>query len=136
MSEFVTYGTLWKNLGWLSEKEQLQYKKYGFYSKDFTLKNKGPYPNTRVIAINTMSCYIWNFETMKSRYDPGDQLAWLEQELASLQAVNGKAIIIGHVPPLFNECIHGWSVRYQALVERYQDVIRFGMFGHDHTEQI
>lgn len=32
--------------------------------------------------------------------------------------------------------MHGWSVRYQALVERYQDVIRFGMFGHDHTEQI
>jgi hypothetical protein len=27
-------------------------------------------------------------------------------------------------------------VRYQALVERFQHIIRFGMFGHDHTEQI
>lgn len=136
MSEFVSYGKLWKDMGWLSEQEQMQYKKYGFYSKNFTLKNGKQYPNTRIIAINTMSCYIWNFELLKARYDPGEQIAWLEKELASLEAVNGKAIIIGHIAPIYAECIHSWSVRYNALIERYQHIIRFGMFGHDHTEQI
>jgi hypothetical protein len=72
MTEFTTYGVLWKEMGWLTEKEQLQYKKYGFYSKDFTLKNGKAYPNTRIIAINTMSCFIENFELLKSRFDPGD----------------------------------------------------------------
>jgi hypothetical protein len=72
LTEFVSYGLLWKNMGWLTEQEQLQYKKYGFYSKNFSLKNRKAYPNTRIIAINTMSCYVWNFELLKSRYDPGD----------------------------------------------------------------
>ena len=123
-------------MGWLSALEQLQYKKYGFYSKNLTLKNGRTYDKTRIIAINTMSCLSYNFNLLQARYDPGDQLDWLQKELASLDAVGGRAIIIGHVPPLFSECNHGWSVRYQALVERYQNVIKFGLFGHDHKEQI
>ena len=93
-------------------------------------------PKTKVIALNTMSCYYLNYELLKSRYDPGDELAWLERELAALEQDNGMAIIIGHVPPIFKQCNHGWGVRYQALVERYQHVIRFGLFGHDHKESI
>jgi len=59
-----------------------------------------------------MACYYWNFEIIKSRNDPGDQLAWLEQELLAIEKRNGQAIIIGHIPPLYYQCMHGWSVRY------------------------
>lgn len=83
-----------------------------------------------------MGCYYYNFEVLKSRYDPGDQLKWLEDELAALEKVSGSAIVIGHIPPMYDECMHGWSVRYKALAERYQHVIRFGLFGHDHEERV
>jgi hypothetical protein len=34
------------------------------------------------------------------------------------------------------ECNHGWSLRFKALYERYQHVIRFGFYGHEHAEWI
>jgi hypothetical protein len=32
--------------------------------------------------------------------------------------------------------MHGWSVRFKALADRFQHIIRFGMYGHDHDEWI
>jgi len=32
------------------------------------------------------------------------------------------------------DCNHGWSLRFKALYERYQHVIRFGFYGHEHDE--
>ena len=34
------------------------------------------------------------------------------------------------------ECNHGWSLRFKALYERYQHVIMFGFYGHEHAEWI
>ena len=47
--------------------------------KSFHLKNGKKVPNTKIIAINTMACFNLNFELLKSRYDPGDELSWLEK---------------------------------------------------------
>ena len=66
-----------------------------------------------------MSCYYFNFEILKTRYDPGDQLAWLEKQLSELEEEGGMAILIGHIPPVYYECMHGWSIRFKALYERY-----------------
>jgi len=81
-----------------------------------------------------MSCYYFNFEILKTRYDPGDQLAWLEKQLSELEEEGGMAILIGHIPPLYYECMHGWSIRFKALYERYQHIIRMSLYGHDHQE--
>ena len=89
MSEFLRYGKIWMEQGWISEKEFATYRKYGYYSKDLTLKNGKKVPNTKIIAINTMACFNLNFELLKSRYDPGDELSWLEKELATIEEVNG-----------------------------------------------
>lgn len=43
-------------------------------------------------------------------------------------------MIIGHIMPGDLGCIKKWSIRYNALVERYQHIIRFSTFGHDHRE--
>jgi hypothetical protein len=32
--------------------------------------------------------------------------------------------------------MHGWSIRFKALFERYQHIIRFSLYGHDHNEWI
>ena len=84
--------------------------------------------------MNTNSCYYMNFAMIKTRYDPGDQLAWLESELIGLEEIGGQAILIAHIPPIYYECVHGFSIRFKALVERYQHVIRFGLYGHEHEE--
>ena len=34
----------------------------------------------------------------------------------------------------WKDCIPNWSLRFTALIERYQHLIRFQSFGHIHTE--
>ena len=70
---------MWQEAGWLDAKEGQEFERFGYYSKPLKLKDGKTFPNTRVIAINTMSCYYFNFEVLKTRYDPGDQLEWLEK---------------------------------------------------------
>lgn len=76
-----------------------------------------------------------NWGIIKTRYDPGDQLDWLEKELASLEAQNGQAIFISHIPP-YKECAQSWQMRFRSLMERYQNVVRAGFYGHTHKEGI
>lgn len=72
---------------------------------------------------------------MKNKYDPGNHLAWLEKELAKLEKSGGQAIIITHLPTI-KECIHGWGHRFRGILDRYQNVIRVGLYGHTHKEDI
>ena len=44
------------------------------------------------------------------------------------------AILIGHHPPSAYDCLSDWSIRLEAIMERYQDVIRLSFFGHIHEE--
>ena len=70
------------------------------------------------------------FKTLK---DPGNQLEWLENILSDLEKVEGKAIIMSHIPNQ-NECDPGWGERYHALMERYQHIVRMNLYGHTHDE--
>lgn len=76
-----------------------------------------------------------NWELIKNRYDPGNQIEWLESELAALEAINGSAIFLAHIPTN-GDTLHGFGFRLRGLMERYQHIVRFGLFGHTHNEQI
>jgi len=41
--------------------------------------------------------------------------------------------MITHIP--YYECLHPYGVRLRALLERYQNVIRFSVSGHTHNEE-
>ena len=106
----------------------------GFYSQKLKTTDGTEYDKVRVIAVNTEACYNANFFLMKLRDDPGDQLHWLEQTLYEMEANGEIGILLGHVPPGSNSCLETWSKRYQALMDRFQNVIRFRLFGHVHKE--
>lgn len=61
-------------------------------------KDGTPIGKTRVIGLNSQACNLLNLYLMKNKYDPGQQLEWLENELKELEAIGGNAIIIGHYP--------------------------------------
>jgi hypothetical protein len=42
------------------------------------MKDGRVFENTKVIGINTNSCNNQNWYLLKDRYDPGNQIAWLE----------------------------------------------------------
>lgn len=76
----------------------------------------------------------WWLLTDKDRSDPGKQLEWLEAELIELEKNEGYAHIIAHIPSV--SCLHQFGIRYKALMERFQHVVRFSSFGHTHDESL
>lgn len=91
-----------------------------------------PIPGSKVIALNTQTCNDQNWYILGERYDLGGQLAFLEAELAEIEAAGGVAVIIQHIQP--RNCQYQYGARFQALMERYQHVVRFGLMGHTHDQ--
>lgn len=116
----------------MTEEAYETFGRYGYYSMDITLKNAQIPANTRLLALNTQVCDSLNWHIMAERSDPGGMFAWLEQELAEVEALGGSAIVISHFDP--SDCQHQWGTRLRALMERYQNVVRFGLQGHTHSE--
>ena len=85
---------------------------------DLKLKNNKSVPaGSKVIAYNTTSCDALNLYLIEQREDPGNQFAWLANELATIERDGGLAIMLGHIDPVF--CQHEWGTRFRALMERY-----------------
>lgn len=118
----------WTANHWLSEEEGELFAKWGYYSKPFKFNPKG-----RVLSLNLQACNDQNWWMFKQRTDPGDQIAWLEQQLSQIEAEDGFAYILSHIYSV--DCLHQFGIRYKALSERYQHIIRFSSFGHTHNEQ-
>lgn len=67
-------------------------------------------------------------------YDAGAHLDWIRKQLEKAEKENYLIWIMGHIPPGDFGCLAKWSIRLNALIERYQHIIRFNAFGHDHRE--
>ena len=103
---------------WLTEEALAKYGEYGYYSTEISLKNGKTLPTgSRLIAINTNTCDLNNFEIWGDREDPAHQFAWLEQQLLEVEAAGGLAIMMAHYTP--NNCQTQWGTRYRALMDRF-----------------
>lgn len=105
-------------LKWLGPEVLKNFSEYGYYSMPLKLKDGREFNNTKIIGLNTQACNNMNWELIKNRYDPGNEIEWLQAELAALEAVNGTAILITHIPTN-GDCLHGWGLRFKGLMERY-----------------
>jgi len=102
----------------LSEEALEELSVNGFYIDKFATKTK-VYDKVNVIAVNTQATYNANYYLIGQRYDPGNQLAWLEQKLTEMEENGEIAILIGHVPPASESSLFEWSARYTVLMERF-----------------
>jgi hypothetical protein len=65
--------------------------------------------------------------------DPGNMLDWLQKTLQEQLDNNGTAIILAHVPNI-DECTREFGLRYHSIMDKFQTVIRWGMYSHEHIE--
>lgn len=117
------------NKPFLGQEEYVMFKLNGYYSSK--VKNS----NLRIISYNCFLCDIMNFFIIKDPTDPGKQFEWIERTLRQAEKDNEYVIIIGHIPPgdstYFSEC----SKRYNALVDRFSNIIRGQFYGHTHYDE-
>ena len=108
---------------WVPESEWARWDKHGYYTKDW------PELNTRVLALNTETCDFHNLGLWNELADPNDGIKFIQENLDELEKKGWHAVLLGHIP---DECSHQYTERFRALMDRYQNTVRFNMFGHVH----
>ncbi|GAM17146.1 hypothetical protein SAMD00019534_003210 [Acytostelium subglobosum LB1] len=117
----------------LDDAELESVKKAGYYT---TLLQTG----LRVISLNTFDADILNFYNLlkHSNMDiKNNQTDWFINVLEQAEANNEKVIVIGHIPcTLKSDPNDHWCEVYQAIVERFSQVITAQFYGHTHYDQL
>ncbi|KAG7158226.1 Sphingomyelin phosphodiesterase-like 1 [Homarus americanus] len=93
-------------------------------------------PGFRIISFNTMFGYATNLWLVENSQDPGDELAWLEEELNKAEAAGELVHLLGHVPPGLISTERTWSREYNKIVVRYENIIRGQFYGHTHYDEV
>lgn len=103
--------------------------KYGFYTAKYANTN------LRVISINTFLCDVMNFFLIRDPTDPGKQFEWIEEVLRKAERDGEYVFIIGHIPPGDSTYLSECSRRYNAIVDRFSNIIRGQLYGHTHYDE-
>lgn len=119
---------------YLTPEAQELYAKQGYYTQKLKTVY-GIFDNVNIVAMNTEACYNMNFYLLSQRNDPGGVLAWLNETLHAIEARGEIAIVMAHHPPGSSDCLYQWSIRYKAITDRFQHIIRWSVFGHTHREE-
>lgn len=90
----------------------------------------------RIVSLNTNFCYTYNWWLLYNSTDPEGQLQWLVNELQAAEDAGDKIILIGHIPPGFNECTKVWSNQFHKIINRYESTITAQMYGHLHSDEL
>ncbi len=74
--------------------------------------------------VNTIACYIDNLYLLANITDPGGQIEWLRETLSLAEADGELVYIVAHIPIAYEDCFSAWSARYNALIDRYQNIVK------------
>ena len=120
---------LWSR--WLPESSLATLRTNGFYSYW-----SGSKPTDwGVIALNSCLWMTGNKPTENlTDGDPGDQFAYLEQELIAAQSRGQKAYLLAHCPPSALEMQLLFNTRWSELLRKYHTSLEAGFYGHDHLD--
>lgn len=118
---------LWRE--WIGDEAYELYRKRAYYTK------KHPDSNLRIISLNTMDCDVLNFNIVKNPTDPILQFTWLENVLRQAEKDNEVVYIIGHIPPGDSTYTSQCSKRYNALIDRFSNIVRGQFYGHTHYDE-
>lgn len=115
---------LWRS--WIGDSAADQYKQLGYY-KYYDAKL-----DILILVLNTQACYADNLDLIADPTDPGDQLKWLRKELELAEKLDLKVYVVGHVPPV--GCLTRWGKVYNAIINRFEYIVRGQFFGHEHAD--
>ncbi|KAK4887018.1 hypothetical protein RN001_003289 [Aquatica leii] len=101
--------SLWQD--WIPISEKARFIENGFYS--ILIR-----PNFKVISLNANYCYNQNWWLYVNSTDPGEQLAWLVQQLQEAESNGVKVHII-----------------YYKIISRYEDTVTAQFFAHTHMDE-
>ncbi|XP_059484531.1 sphingomyelin phosphodiesterase-like [Neocloeon triangulifer] len=100
--------------------------KGGFYSYQVN-------PGLKVIGLNNIFCYNYNWWLLYENEDPAGQLIWFAQELLASEQQNQKVHVLAHIPSS-SDCMPNWQKEYLRILDRFENTIVAMFHGHTHNE--
>lgn len=114
----------------------------------YSVMMPSPMRNTRLISVNDLFLKS-DYKTCSGKRDfstAGAEMAWLKSQLAQARRMGQKVWILGHVPPGVSPgrgalcggkpSMYLATDRLANLMTQYADIIRLGVFGHTHSDEI
>lgn len=114
---------------WFNDEELQSFEQNGYYTAKYLNTN------LRIISVNSLLCDNLNFFLIKDPTDPGQQISWMEQVLRQAELDKEIVFIIGHIPPGDSTFLTQCSLRYNALADRFSQIIRGHFYGHTHLDE-
>ena len=112
---------------WLGAEQLATFKKGGYYTVV-------PEPGLRLVVLNTNICYLNNFWLAYAPEDPNGQLQWFADTMLQAEREGSNVLIVGHISPGSGSCWPVWSEKFNAIVQRFENIVRGQFYGHAHTE--
>ncbi|XP_039300772.1 sphingomyelin phosphodiesterase-like [Nilaparvata lugens] len=94
-----------------------------------------PEPGFRIIALNNMFAYTYNWWMIMDPVDPASELEWFASTLHEAESSNEKVHILAHIPPGTPDQLKIWSREYARIIHRFDHIITGQFNGHTHKEQ-
>ena len=123
------FGEIYKD--YITDSQALaDFKKYGYYSMNYDEKLK-------IISLNCFLCDGFNFNLFNSTKEQTKQMfKWLEKELEKAEKNEEFVYIINHFPLNGEFTLSECGKRFNALFDRYENIIRGIFSGHTHRDDI
>ncbi|XP_046674726.1 sphingomyelin phosphodiesterase-like [Homalodisca vitripennis] len=94
-----------------------------------------PTPGFRIIGLNSLFGYVFNWWMILDPKDPADQLQWLRDTLLLAETRREKVHILMHGPSVETDTLQVWNREYNRIIERFQSTIVGQFLGHTHRDQ-
>ncbi|XP_045760947.1 sphingomyelin phosphodiesterase 1-like [Maniola jurtina] len=128
------------NTTWLYESLANIWRSYLTEYAFNSMKKQGGYsmlirPGLRVISINNIVAYKFNWWLVYDPHECKRQLEWLVEELYKAELAGEKVHILSHVPPGDQDLIYIWTREYHRIVDRFSSTITAQFNGHIHSDE-
>jgi len=124
---YVHVWNLWSK--WLPESAKDTVLRGGYYTVT-------PKPGFRIIALNNMDCYLYNWWVLHESSVAMEQLNWLHDTLLEAEKQGEHVHILAHIPSGSRDCWPVWAREYNRIIERFSKTISAIFNGHTHKDEM
>ncbi|ALC47634.1 CG15534, partial [Drosophila busckii] len=119
--------SLWSK--WLPAEAKTTVLRGGYYTVS-------PSKGYRIIALNSMDCYLFNWWLLYDGSLVLEQLQWLHDTLQKAEDAGEVVHILSHIPSGDSDCWSAWSAEYNRLLAHFRKTITGIFNGHTHKDEL
>ncbi|XP_030556483.1 sphingomyelin phosphodiesterase [Drosophila novamexicana] len=119
--------SLWKK--WLPKEAEATVRRGGYYTHS-------PKAGHRIVALNSMDCYLYNWWVFYNGSIVLEQLQWFHDTLLAAEKAGEHVHVLTHIPSGDGDCWTDWSREYNRIVARFSKVITGIFNGHTHKDEM